>query len=79
MRSRAEAFINRHFEQVYQGDEFLAMPLDQLVQLLSSECVSLASEETTFIAAIRWIMHAYEERNTHILPLLKTVRLEVGR
>lgn len=48
MRTRAEAFIHRHFESVYQGEEFLAMPFEQLVALLRSDSVSVASEETTF-------------------------------
>jgi len=48
MKARAEAFIHRHFESVYQSDEFLAMPFDQLLALLSSDSVSVASEETTF-------------------------------
>ncbi len=77
MRTRAEAYINRHFELVYQGDEFLAIPVDQLLQLLSSESVSVASEETTFRAVSRWVMHDFEGRRPHILPLLQTVRLEL--
>ena len=51
MRTKAEAFIHRHFEAVYQGEEFLAMPFDQLAQLLSSEAVSVTSEEFTFRGA----------------------------
>lgn len=77
MRTKAEAFINRHFESVYLGDEFLSMPLEQLVQLLSSDSVSVSSEETTFRAAVRWVMHDFEGRRAHILPLLRTVRLQL--
>jgi hypothetical protein len=74
MRAKAEAYIHRHFENVYQviprrnskrkrpfvykcmpavcqGDEFLSLPLDQLLQLLSSESVSISSEEVTFKGA----------------------------
>lgn len=51
MKARAEAFIHRHFEAVYQGEEFLAMPFEQLVALLGSDSVSVASEETTFRGA----------------------------
>lgn len=51
MKARAEAYIHRHFESVYQGDEFLAMPFDQLAALLGSDSVSVTSEETTFRGA----------------------------
>ena len=77
MRTRAEAYINRHFESVYLGEEFSAMPLEQLVQLLNSDSVSVSSEEIIFRAAVRWMTHAFEARRAYILPLLRTVRLQL--
>lgn len=77
MRTKAEAYIHRHFESVYLGEEFLAMSLEQLVQLLASDAVSVSSEEIIFRAAVRWMTHAFETRRAHILPLLRTVRLQL--
>lgn len=48
MRLRSEAFIHRHFEAVCLSDEFLFLPIDQLLPLLTCDAISLKSEETTF-------------------------------
>lgn len=48
MRVRSEAFIHRHFEAVCLSDEFLFLPIDQLLPLLTCDAISLKSEETTF-------------------------------
>lgn len=54
MKARAEAYIHRHFESVYKGEEFLAMPFDQLVALLGSDSISITSEQITFQGAYVW-------------------------
>jgi len=77
MRIKAEAYLHRHFESVYLGEEFLQMPLDKLVQLLSNDSVSVTSEETIFNAAVRWISADADTRRGHMLALLRTVRLQL--
>lgn len=53
----------------------MLLPINQLVDLISSDELSVRGEEQVYLAAIRWIMHDPPTRLPHLSPLLQHVRL----
>ncbi|XP_046686413.1 actin-binding protein IPP-like [Homalodisca vitripennis] len=75
MRTTALNYIQNHFPHIYQEEEFLELPKDQLVFFLSSEHLRVDSEFQVFQAALRWISHDIEQRKRYVFELLTHVRL----
>ncbi|XP_071770861.1 kelch-like protein 10 [Centroberyx gerrardi] len=76
LRHKAFRFILRHFEEIaVASEEFLALSLQQLVDILERDDLNVKQESTVFEAVLRWIGHSPEERKGHIAVLLPKVRL----
>ena len=58
-----------------KSNEFLALHVDELVEILSSDDLNVKNEEIVFDAILRWINHDPENRKQYIINLLKCVRL----
>ncbi|XP_033111421.1 kelch-like protein 20 [Anneissia japonica] len=70
----SERFAEKHFEKVAKGDEFLQLPENQLIDLLTSENLHVSSEEEVYKAIMKWV-YADKQKRMHSLPkLLKEVR-----
>lgn len=70
-----ETFIHFNFSDVVEGEEFLGLPLEDVVSLISSDKVTVPSEETVFEAALNWVNHDTEGRKQHVPRLMEHVRL----
>ncbi|XP_071758375.1 kelch-like protein 10 [Centroberyx gerrardi] len=76
LRSKAFLFILRHFEEIVDAsEEFLALSLQQLTDILERDDLNVRQESMAFEAVLRWIGHSPEEREGHISVLLPKVRL----
>ncbi|XP_071382631.1 kelch-like protein 10 [Centroberyx affinis] len=76
LRRKAFLFILRHFEEIVgASEEFLALSLQQLTDILERDDLNVKRESTAFEAVLRWIGHSPEEREGHISVLLPKVRL----
>ena len=73
----AEQYIFRHFAEVVDTEEFLALPFDRLSAYLMRDELSMPSEEAVFRAIVRWIDHGAEARSAFLGPLLSSVRLQL--
>lgn len=71
----AEEFVEDHFAEVVKHDEYLHLPLDSTVQLLSSDGLDVGKEEAVFEAMMMWLCYCPEERLQHITKLLGCVQL----
>ncbi|CAH2042994.1 unnamed protein product, partial [Iphiclides podalirius] len=71
----AERYLHRHFVDVLETEEFLALAPDTLAQLLDSDRIMVPNEEVVLDAVIRWMQHEPEERQRHLGALLEHVRL----
>ncbi len=58
-----------------KSNELLALNVDQLVELLSTDDLNVKNEEIVFDTTLRWINHDPENRKQFIINLLKCVRL----
>ncbi|GAB6019594.1 hypothetical protein CHUAL_014002 [Chamberlinius hualienensis] len=74
MRS-AETFIEQHFVDVVESDEYLALSAAQVCQLVSSDFLSVTSEETVFEAVMRWVNFDLTNREDYLPHLIEHVRL----
>jgi len=72
---KADSFLHQHFVDVAKSDEFLRLSKDEVLELLSSNELNVASEEEVFLAASNWVMFDFEERSKMMHELLSCVRL----
>jgi len=71
----SEKFVQKHFKPVSESEEFLAVGLNEVSELMDREELHVASEEIVFLAVMRWIKQNTEERGDHLSSLLVKVRL----
>ncbi|MBN3305873.1 KLHL3 protein, partial [Amia calva] len=73
--SQAHAYAEQHFPEVMLGEEFLGLSLQQVCSLISSDKLTVPSEEKVFEAMISWIKYDKEARLEHMPKLMEHVRL----
>lgn len=56
--------------QVMESEEFLLLPVSQLVDIISSDELNVRSEEQVYNAVMAWVMCNVSERRQH-LPQVK--------
>uniref|UniRef100_A0A3Q2P6C9 Kelch like family member 3 n=1 Tax=Fundulus heteroclitus TaxID=8078 RepID=A0A3Q2P6C9_FUNHE len=73
--SQAHAYAEQHFSEVVQGEEFLSLSLQQVSSLISSDQLTVSTEEKVFEAMISWIKYDKGSRLEHMPRLMEHVRL----
>ncbi|XP_077999159.1 kelch-like protein 3 [Glandiceps talaboti] len=71
----AQNYTMQHFSEVIQGDEFLALSADQVCELISSDHLTVPTEEKVFEAVIAWVHNDSANREDHMAILMENVRL----
>ncbi|XP_071448437.1 ring canal kelch homolog isoform X2 [Hetaerina americana] len=71
---QSESYLERHFQQVVECEEFLALPASQVLKLVSSDRLVISSEETVFEGVMSWVFHD-DSRRQHLAELIEHVRL----
>ncbi|MCI4380144.1 hypothetical protein PGIGA_G00236430 [Pangasianodon gigas] len=72
---QSHAYAEQHFTEVMLGEEFLGLSLQQVCSLISSDKLTVSTEEKVFEAMITWIKHDKEARLEHMPKLMEHVRL----
>ncbi|KAJ4431679.1 hypothetical protein ANN_20280 [Periplaneta americana] len=75
LANKAVEFIQLHFPQICNEEEFFELPKDLLTKFLSSEHLRVDTEFQVFQAAMRWIMHDVTQRRRYVFEILSHVRL----
>uniref|UniRef100_A0A8C2XEJ3 Kelch like family member 10 n=1 Tax=Cyclopterus lumpus TaxID=8103 RepID=A0A8C2XEJ3_CYCLU len=75
LQRKAYRYMVDHFEEVAHHEEFLHLPLQQLIDILERDDLNVRNESVAFEAVLRWIDHVPEERKAHLAVLLSKVRL----
>lgn len=75
LQRRAKVFTLRHFADVCQQEEFLALSQSKLVEFVSDDTLHVESEEVVFNAAAQWLEHDPETRIEEFPCVLEHVRL----
>lgn len=71
----ADKFTNHHFQDVIEHEEFLLLPLTQLIELCSSDELNARSEEQVYQAIMTWVKYNISDRRKHLSVILQHVRL----
>uniref|UniRef100_A0A182QFF8 BTB domain-containing protein n=1 Tax=Anopheles farauti TaxID=69004 RepID=A0A182QFF8_9DIPT len=71
----AETYIEHHFSEVVQYDEFLNLTSDQVAHLIRSDRLSVPTEEKVYECVITWVQYDVPGRQHHLAELMEHVRL----
>ncbi|XP_067679115.1 actin-binding protein IPP-like isoform X3 [Haliotis asinina] len=77
VRDEAECYIQGHFMQVSQEEEFLTLPKDVLIHFLSSEKLRVEQELQVFNAAMKWIHHGLAVRKRQVFDVMAPIRFPI--
>ncbi|ODM97230.1 Ring canal kelch [Orchesella cincta] len=75
LMAAADLFIQFHFADVVEGEEFLGLDVDQVTSLISSDKLTVPSEEKVFEACVNWVNNEQESRKEYVPMLMEHVRL----
>ncbi|XP_078582587.1 kelch repeat and BTB domain-containing protein 8-like [Branchiostoma floridae x Branchiostoma japonicum] len=73
LRDSALRFIGEYFLDISCSESFLALPVDAVVDIVSSSGLWVLHEEQTLEAALRWLNHL-KEREDAAVEVLKNIR-----
>lgn len=71
----ADKFTQHNFQEVMESEEFLLLPINQLVDIISSDELNVRSEEQVYNAAMAWIKYTIQERRSNLPTVIQHVRL----
>uniref|UniRef100_H2R9L2 Kelch like family member 17 n=1 Tax=Pan troglodytes TaxID=9598 RepID=H2R9L2_PANTR len=71
----AHRYVLQHFVDVAKTEEFMLLPLKQVLELVSSDNLNVPSEEEVYRAVLSWVKHDVDARRQHVPRLMKCVRL----
>ncbi|XP_060859404.1 kelch-like protein 2 [Metopolophium dirhodum] len=71
----SELYILQHFPDVFGGDEFLSLSSEQVIKLISSDKLTVPSEEKVFESVISWVKYELDSRQCILPQLMEHVRL----
>ncbi|XP_070854968.1 kelch-like protein diablo [Drosophila suzukii] len=71
----ADTFTQHNFQEVMESEEFLLLPVGQLVDIICSDELNVRSEEQVFNAVMSWLKYNVAERRQHLAQVLQHVRL----
>lgn len=73
--NHAESYIEQHFPEVVECEEYLTLSPQQVAKLISSDRLTVPSEEKVFECVISWVHADVDARQTHLAELMEHVRL----
>ncbi|XP_071947857.1 kelch-like protein 20 [Antedon mediterranea] len=71
----ADKFTQLNFQQVMESEEFLLLPVGQLIDIIGSEELNVRTEEQVFAACLAWVKYNLGERRHLISQVIQHVRL----
>ncbi|XP_046405767.1 ring canal kelch homolog [Ischnura elegans] len=70
----AETYAEQHFMEVVECEEFLTLSSQQVLKLVSSDRLTVSSEEKVFECVVSWVKHDLDERKQYLSTLMEHVR-----
>ncbi|XP_042225311.1 kelch-like protein diablo isoform X1 [Homarus americanus] len=71
----ADKFTQHNFQEVMESEEFMELPVNQLMDIISSDELNVRSEEQVFSAVMAWVKYNVTERRPYLAQVLEHVRL----
>jgi hypothetical protein len=66
LKEQAEKYAETHFAEVLDCDEFLALQVDQVRELICSDTITVPSEEKVYESVLMWVRHDADGRRCHL-------------
>ncbi|XP_055300703.1 kelch-like ECH-associated protein 1B isoform X2 [Sitodiplosis mosellana] len=76
LKQRANQFIERHFTQISQEEEFLQLSAIQLVQLIRKDELNVQEEREVYNAVLKWVKYDEDTRYPKMEHILYAVRCQ---
>nr|CAD7445133.1 unnamed protein product [Timema bartmani] len=73
--THGETYIEQHFPEVVECEEFLTLSHQQVSKLICSDRLTVPSEEKVFECVIGWVHHDLHTRQVYLAELMEHVRL----
>eukprot|EP00058_Branchiostoma_floridae_P023766 XP_002609256.1 hypothetical protein BRAFLDRAFT_86834 [Branchiostoma floridae] len=71
----ADKFTQHNFQEVMESEEFMLLPANQLIDIISSDELNVRSEEQVYNAVMSWVRYNLPERRNQLPMVLQHVRL----
>ena len=71
----ADKYTQQHFLEVMESEEFLELPVSQLMDIISSDELNVRTEEQVFGAVMGWVKFNVSDRRPLLSQVLEHVRL----
>lgn len=71
----ADKFTYHKFPEVMETEEYMLLPVGQLVDIIASDELNVRTEEQVFNAVMNWVKFNVAERRQHLASVLQHVRL----
>lgn len=71
----ADKYLQNNFIDVVESDEFLLLPVNQLLEIISNDELNVRCEEQVYQAVMNWIKYDLDERKQYLAQLMSNVRL----
>lgn len=71
----ADKFTQDRFQEVIESEEFLLLPVNQLIDIISSDELNVRSEDQVYQSIMSWVKYNVADRRTHLAHVLQHVRL----
>ncbi|KAG1697206.1 Kelch-like protein 20 [Nymphon striatum] len=71
----ADKFTQHNFQEVMESEEFLLLPCNQLIDIISSDELNVRTEEQVFSAIMAWVKYNITERRPQLSLVLQHVRM----
>ena len=75
LKEKAHEMINSNFCAVMERDDFLSLDVKQVMEWVSSDDITVNTEEEVFRGIVKWVSHLRSEREVEFPALLHQVRL----
>ncbi|XP_050404333.1 kelch-like protein diablo [Patella vulgata] len=75
LKQKAREYTEKHFPDVAKLEEFKSLPLDRVIEIVSSDELNVEKEDIVYEAIMVWINHDIKLRRKYIGDLLPHVRL----
>jgi predicted protein tyrosine phosphatase len=62
----ADRYTQQHFIDVKESEEFLFLPINQLIDIISNDELNMTSEEDVFNAVMQWISYDLQQRKQYL-------------
>ena len=74
LASKAKEIISKQFSLLCRNQEFLSLPADKLVEIISDDNIEVSQEETVYEACMDWVKCDVEARSEHLGEIMNVVR-----